>query len=539
MEVSVLVSAPAMSRRRFLALGALGAAALALPPRQIAAQQAAEGSASMALVSQQPAQTMQGFGASGAWWPNDLVRFRPEVREAVADLLFSPRGIALSVYRYNIGGGGVAVVNPVRAPETFLVSPGVYDWSRDPGGRLFLRLAADRGVPILIGFSNSAPAIWTSNAQTCGGNLQPGVEAAYARYLADVVAHFREAEGIRLSYLSPMNEPDHTFDTCRQEGMPVPVQQRAAVIRAVGQELKARAPYCRVIADESSRTGEDFMREARQWLDGTEVADYLAAFAVHRYDYPNDLVLDLARELAGEYGKPLWSTELCCFDTRSGSWGQQFDPTIKGGLMLANMIWQGLTVGGDAAFHWWVACSSELGGDPTVDPDVASRPNGDGWNDGLLYYDPKYEENGNQTIYVTKRFFALGHFSRYVRPGDRLHEVTGAPANLRVMAFASQPAGRPAPAPVQLPSILANAEPGPGWTLVIVNNARIGSAPTSLRIRLPAAESGGLVATTAVETSERRDLSSAELPSVEASGVLSAQLPPQSITTYVLRPGGG
>ena len=116
-------------------------------------------------------------------------------------------GIALSVYRYNIGGGGVEVTHPVRAPETFFVSPGTYDWGKDPGGRLFLRLAAERGVPILIGFVNSAPSVWTTNAASCGGALTPGSEAAFAGYLADVVSHFRDVEGISLSHVSPMNEP--------------------------------------------------------------------------------------------------------------------------------------------------------------------------------------------------------------------------------------------------------------------------------------------------------------------------------------------
>src|SRR5436190_15770315 len=91
-----------------------------------------------AVVDQRGGQTVEGFGASGAWWPNDLVNFAAEVQDRVAALLFGPDGLALSVYRYNIGGGGVGVTVPARAPETFLVSPGVYDWSRDPGGRLFL-----------------------------------------------------------------------------------------------------------------------------------------------------------------------------------------------------------------------------------------------------------------------------------------------------------------------------------------------------------------------------------------------------------------
>ena len=95
-----------------------------------------------AVVDHGGSQTMQGFGASGAWWPIDLVDFSPDVRQQVAELLFGPDGLALSAYRYNIGGGGVGVKNPLRAPETFLVRPGVYDWGRDRGGRLFLRAAA-------------------------------------------------------------------------------------------------------------------------------------------------------------------------------------------------------------------------------------------------------------------------------------------------------------------------------------------------------------------------------------------------------------
>ncbi len=75
-------------------------------------------------------QTIDGFGASDAWqcqfvgknWPLDK-------RERIADLLFSreldpqgnPRGIGLSVWRFNVGagtaeqGGGSGIRNPWRA----------------------------------------------------------------------------------------------------------------------------------------------------------------------------------------------------------------------------------------------------------------------------------------------------------------------------------------------------------------------------------------------------------------------------------------
>src|ERR1700730_6422744 len=390
-----------------------------------------------AAVRARPAQTMRGFGVSGAWWPNDLVHFRPEVREEVGALLFAPgpRGIGLSVYRYNIGGGGTGVTDPVRAPETCLVRPGVYDWDRDAAGRLFLRLARRWRVPILIGFVNSAPGVWTTTGSCCGGELVPGAEPAFARYLVDVVSHLREAEGVPLSYLSPINEPAYHRADCRQEGMAVPPRQRATLVRAVGRELAARAPEVGQVADESSQVASQFLVEAPQWLSVGDTPRWLAALAHHLYDFPDAAALEAARQLGERYGLPLWSTEMSCMRTGTGTFGQQYDPTIAGAIDLANLIWQGLSQANDAAFHWWVAASPALGADPAGDPGAPYQVNDRGYNDGLLYYDPDHARNGNQRIYLTKRYHALGNFSRYVRPEAVRHEVEHVPAPLRVLAF--------------------------------------------------------------------------------------------------------
>jgi O-glycosyl hydrolase len=463
-----------------------------------------------AAVRAGPAQTIGGFGASGAWWPNDLARFRPEVREEVAALLFAPgpRGIALSVYRYNIGGGGTGVTDPSRAPETFLVRPGVYDWNRDPGGRLFLRLASRWGVPILLGFVNSAPGVWTTTGSCCGGALVPGAEPAFARYLVDVVSHLREAEGVSLAYLSPMNEPAYHRAGCRQEGMAVPPQRRAALVRAVGRELAARAPEVGQIADESSRV-EQFLAEAPLWLSVEDAPRWLAALAHHLYDFPDAATLDATRRLGERYGLPLWSTEISCMRTDTGAFGQQYDPTIAGAMDLANLVWQGLSHANDAAFHWWVAASPALGADPVEDPEAPYRVNGRGYNDGLLYYDPDHARNGNQRIYLTKRYHALGNFSRYVRPEAVRHEVEDVPAPLRVLAFSG----------------------APGWTVVAINNAPPGSPPIPLELTLPARD---LAPVETVETSHTHNLDPVPPPSVRPGGHLDAILPAQSITTFVL-----
>jgi O-glycosyl hydrolase len=93
-------------------------------------------------------QTMDGFGASDAWqcaivgknWPQDK-------RERIADLLFSrevdaqgnPKGIGLSIWRFNLGAGTAEqgdasdIRNPWRRAECFQNPDGSYDWHRLSG----------------------------------------------------------------------------------------------------------------------------------------------------------------------------------------------------------------------------------------------------------------------------------------------------------------------------------------------------------------------------------------------------------------------
>src|SRR3954454_12667602 len=101
-----------------ITLAGLAGAVIAVAPPAAAA--------TTAVVSASPAQTVQNFGASGAWWVNDLARFSGANQQRAADLLFGPNGLQLSAYRYNIGGGGVGVAAGDRAAQTPLVSPGVY-----------------------------------------------------------------------------------------------------------------------------------------------------------------------------------------------------------------------------------------------------------------------------------------------------------------------------------------------------------------------------------------------------------------------------
>ncbi len=479
-----------------------GCAAWLLPAAPASATQGRVSPPLAAVVSVSPttAQTVQGIGASAAWWTIDLSHFPRSQQLALAKLLFSPAGIDLSGYRYNIGGGGVGVSNPSRAPQSFLVRPGVYDWSADAAGVGFLELAARYRVPVITGFANSAPAAWTTDAKSCAGSLSPGSVTAYARYLAEVVRNLRGRDGVTISYVSPMNEPDNSFSSCGQEGMSVPVTERASLIEALSRALGRLAPWARVISDESATGSIQLVSEAPQWLEQGTTAERLAAVAYHGYDYPTDSMLASVQALGNSVGKALWMTETCCYDGAGPliGFGQQYDPTMTSGIWLADTIWQDFAVAGDSAFYWWTAASSQLGCDPLRHARCATSFNAQGWNDGLVYYDPDFRADGNYDLYPVKRLWVLGNFSRYVRPGAVVHPTTGAPSGIRSLAFSQgrswsvvliddQPAGSPAvPVAVDLPSdarLTGGAVTGPHSNLAPARSARQ-TGPASALARL-------------------------------------------------------
>jgi O-glycosyl hydrolase len=461
------------------------------------------------VVGSAPAQTIDGFGASGAWWPDDLVHYAPAVQQRVASMLFGSQGIALSIYRYNIGGGGVGDVN--RASPTFLVHPGTYDWTRDVGGRMFLRDAAQAGVHSLVGFANSAPGVWTTTGKACGGQLRPGDEQAYAGYLADVAQHLHDVEHATLRYISPMNEPDSSFDGCYQEGMKVPTSQRSTLVKAVAGALAAKAPSVGVMADETSHVAT-FVGEGKNWLAPRGTSAAVDVLATHDYDFATAGTLQDARNLAASVGKPLWMTEICC--DHGMKFARGFDPTMTGAIWMANAIAQNLTQASTTGFVWWTALSPTLGCDPQTSG-CPTTPNGTGWDDGLIYYDGSFRTDGNQALYPTKRLYVLGNFSRFVRPGAVRHPVAGVPQSFRVLAFRSSQS----------------------WVIVVVNEDAPGSGPGRLPVTLP--DGGTTLGTPAAwATNGWKNLEPAPAPAL-AGHTLTVSVPPRSVTTYVIPATGG
>ncbi|KAG6829653.1 hypothetical protein H0H87_010566 [Tephrocybe sp. NHM501043] len=389
-------------------------------------------------VSGTPAQTFHGIGGSGAWWPNDLIHFPEATRQNLSNLLFSSSGLGLSSYRFNIGAGGVNVSNPTRAPQTFYVSPGVYNFTRDAAGVYFLTQAASHGVTHLTAFANSAPAALTSGRASCNGAFVSGTGAAYGTYLADVIQHFR-GQGIGIDLVSPMNEPDSNFgpSPCGQEGMQVVPSLRAEVINGLYDALSSRglASTVGIIADESSSLS-NAGNEYASWLP--QVINRVTALVHHTYDFPSDSSYTSYISTTNRLypGKATWMSEICCSlgnpDGTGKGWSGGYDPTITNALMFSGLVFQSLVLANETHYDFWTLVSNQLGCSPTSSSSCPTVANSNGWNDGMIYYDPNYATNNNFALCelrfldwerqlsspakdIKKHFWVYKHFGNFVK----------------------------------------------------------------------------------------------------------------------------
>jgi O-glycosyl hydrolase len=455
-----------------------------------------------ASIDPAPGQAITGFGVSGAWWPADLAKFPSSARQQLDSLLFTPSGLDVSQYRYLIGSGGVGVIrsNRFKTAPSYLRAHGAYDWNADPAGLAFLQAAAHDGVPDLVAFVNAAPAVLNPNRKSCDLTLGPSEVGRYARYLTTVLGHLIQDDHLPIGYLSPMNEPTNAHPACDQEGMRVTPQIQGRLIPALARDLAAAHLPVGLIANESDNN-RDFWSTLDQWFPAAR--SHLAALADHNYDYPSPSEVGRKKTLAF----PHWATEICCRD-QQGKLGNGYDPTMASGLWLARTIYTDLVAGSYSAFDWWMAASPNLGCDPVSRPSCAGTPNTTGRNQALVYYDPHYARDRSYTLYLTKRYWVMKAFSRYVRPGSVLHTLRGLDTSTEAVSFVS----------------------GSQVVTVAINS---GSTAEVLRVAPPNAQWSALAQ--GYQTDGNESWATVPVPVAPDGSSFTVELPPGSVTTVLSR----
>lgn len=211
-------------------------------------------------------QEIHSFGASDCWRTQYVGLWPEDKKNAIADLLFSsqfdetgsPKGIGLTLWRFNIGSGSheagdqSGVNGDWRRTECFLDKDGNWDWTKQQGQRWFLQAARERGVPYALGFSITAPYFMTKNGMARASNTTPYANIRedqyrhYASFMAEVCDH------LSLDYLSPINEPQWEWNVSRQEGMQATNEESARLIRLIDEEIEKRHSKTKVVFGEAA-----------------------------------------------------------------------------------------------------------------------------------------------------------------------------------------------------------------------------------------------------------------------------------------------
>lgn len=390
-------------------------------------------------------QTIDNFGASDGWSMQFIGLWPKEKQEKMADWLFStendtkgnPKGIGLSLWRFNIGAGSTeqgkasGIDDVWRRSECFLLPDGTYDWNKQKGQRNFIQLAKQHGVDQFLGFILSAPVYWTQNGlatNTGRGatfNLKEDRYDDFARFMADVIQGVEKTEGIKLSHICPFNEPDGHWNWTGsgQEGTAATKYEIAKTVRLTGNEFQNRKIDTRILVSESfdyncmyrthpyTKPDRGFQIQSFFTPDSTDayignIPNVPRLMAAHSY-WTNTPITDL-RSIRMEMGDVLkknnvrfWQTELCIMnnDKEIGGGGGK-DLSMKTALYVARVIHHDLVYANASAWQWWRSVAT-----------------GD-YKDGLIYASPD-NSNLDGSFTDSKLMWALGNYSRFIRPGAK------------------------------------------------------------------------------------------------------------------------
>jgi O-glycosyl hydrolase len=391
------------------------------------------------------AQTIQNFGASGCWFSDPVGRYWADsTKERMAELLFSKaidkqgnlKGIGLSAWRFNIGAGTAeqgdssGIKDPNRRVECFLNADGTYNWNKEQGYLWFIKKAHKYGVENLIAFVNSPPVYYTQNGlgykttKDRYANLKNDKYEAYSNFIATVLAHFNK-EGIRFKYISPVNEPQwdwyNKYGEGSQEGSPYTNKEIFQVVKTLDDALTKQKLSTQILIPEAGmltylyntpKNSETGSQVKEFWQTGSPLfigdVKHLSRFvAGHGYFTDNGLqntidvrqhVVDTAKKYKVEY----WQSEYSMLADGFKEGNKTDRSAIDCAIFLAKLIHYDLTTGNASAWQFW-----------------------NSWEPGKADFNTRYYllalnpsadfKSGN--FRITKNLWALGHYSRFIRPG--------------------------------------------------------------------------------------------------------------------------
>lgn len=393
-------------------------------------------------------QTIHSFGASDCWTTKFFGKWADASKKnQIADLLFSmdttadgsPKGIGLSLWRFNIGAGSFEqgdtsdIATDWRREECFLNVDGSYDWTKQAGQQWFLQAAKQRGVAYTLGFSLSPPVFMTKNLRAFNGivgnkmNIQDGKMEDYAGYLAEVTKHFQ------FDFLSPVNEPQWQWGQptgASQEGTQATNEEITQLTKLLSQKLSGASSKV-VVAEAGSW---DYLAGGNTDGRGDQIAQFFSAsspqyignlsnvahtISGHSYftTCPDNDMITKRQSVVAKLNQvdpqlQVWQTEFGILGNICGIYnGSPRNTGIEYGLYVAKVIHHDLSILNTSSWQWWLAVSPYNYSDALV---YINAPNGSINVDGT-------KQDG--IVHDSKQLWSFGNFARFIRPGMKRVEV--------------------------------------------------------------------------------------------------------------------
>jgi glucuronoarabinoxylan endo-1,4-beta-xylanase len=295
-----------------------------------------------------------------------------------------------------------------------------------------------------------------------GGHLNSSNYAAWAKVLAGFPAFYKSHGGVDLYAVSAQNEPDFTasYQSCLFNA-----SQMVAWIDVLGPALAALSPPVKVLAAEPDNWGNIWGGDG---YGPAIIADananmYVGPLATHDYGGTS----------AGTYARPAPPS-----NNTHHVWETECTPNDTGPITIATMIYAAFSTGGVNGWHYWWTES--------LVPNASSPP---------------------------PQVYALGNFSKYVRPGYYRVDVSGA----------AKPSG-------SVPLVVAFTNLSDGTVAIVVVNG--GSAAN---ISFFVAGTAWPASVTPYVTTSSSKLAAGSAITL-SSARFSASLAAQSVTTFVGKP---
>ena len=468
-----------ITRRSFLRAGSYVAAA-GYTQRIWAAEKPAL--AGIAATPDHTRQVIDGFGFSEAFHMARTIQGLAEPdRTNLLNLMFSSNGgMGYSILRNQIGEGPLGAGVKDGTVASIEPTPNEFSWVGDEDQIWLMGEAKKRGCGRFLSTAWSPPAWMKSNNNSYDGELKPSMYQAYADYLAAYVLEYKARFGLDIYAISPANEPNFIPKDIHYASTNWSSGQMTKFLRDnLIPTFKAKGVTAKIVIDEHNSWNDAGINDI---LSDSVCDKNIEIVAAHAYAETKAPYMDIGLR-TGQFnnamskGKRIWETEVSSGDANIRN--------MNDGVYWARVIHTHMIEDNVSAWLYWWGVATSTGRSALIDVDKTTN---------------KYQ--------LTKRFFTIGHFSRFIRPGFHRVDANPKPAPNTYFSAYLDPTGK------QLVCVAINDD-AVEHPLQIVAGGFTGTTCTPIR-------------TSNTETHTR-------LPSISAvNGQFAVTTTPLSVTTFVI-----